>query len=438
MKTILVESHAVEYVHLNIIQRSGALYDPVGAEGTTYLAAQMLLRGTRRRSRAELDEALDQLGAELDVSVGRESVVIEGEVLSRNLEPFVELVGEALRVPSFDPEELGLIQRLSIAELEQIRDADPELCAELFDRHMWWRHPYGRPVKGTLETLPRIGREDVVAHHERHLAEPNLLVAAAGDVDEEQLTSLLSAHLSGLGGSRTVHAELPPEPQGRGIRVLLVDKPDRTQTQIRWGHPCIRANHPDTIPLMVGNTIFGGTFTARLMQEIREKRGWSYGAYSRVYGDRRTGSFVFSYYPSVEDTLPALAFGQEMFGQFVDEGVTEKELEATKSYLVNAFAFLVETPARRMWQAVQTELLERPHDFIDTYTARVAAVTREDVNRAVRAHLRPDDLSLTMVCTAEQVQEGVAALPGVREVRVVPYDVEWQEIAQATASSGLP
>ena len=437
MKTILVESHAVEYVHLNIIQRTGALYDPVGAEGTAYLAAQMLLRGTRRRSRAELDEALDQLGADLDVSVGRESVVIEGEVLSRNLEPFVALVGEALREPSFDESELGLIQRLSIAELEQIPDADPELCAEMSDRHMWGRHPYGRPVKGTLETLPKIGREDVVAHHERHLAEPHLLVAAAGDVDEERLTSLLSAHLSGLSGSQAPPVELPAEAQGQGIRALLVDKPDRTQTHVRWGHPCIRANHPDMLPLMVGNTVFGGTFTARLMQEIREKRGWSYGAYSRLYTDRRTGSLVFSYFPAVEDTLPALALGQELFGRFVDEGVTEAELEATKSYLVNAFAFMVETPARRMWQAVQTELLERPADFIDTYTARVAAVTRDDVNRVVRAHLRPDDLSLTVVCTAEQLQEGVAALPGVREVRVVPYDVEWQE-GPATAPSARP
>jgi zinc protease len=422
MKMILEESHAVPYVHVNVVLRSGALHDPEGLEGTAYLASQMLTRGTKTRSRAQFDEELDALGGELDVSVGRESVVLEGEVLSRNLEPFVALMGEALREPAFDPDELGLLRRLTIAELEQVRDSDGELCGEAFNRHMWGAHPYGRPAKGTVASLERIGQGELLARQRTHVVEPNLLVAAAGDVTQEQLARLVQEHLSGLGGEAPAEHPMPEPARGGGVRAQLVDKPERSQTQVRWGHPCVMANHPDVIPLSVGNTIFGGTFTARLMQEIREKRGWSYGAYSRLFADRRTGAVTISYQPAVEDTVASLELGHALFEALSARGVTAEELAFARSYLANAFAFQVETPARRMWQHVQIELLGRPANWLETYVSRISAVTLDEVNAALRAHLSPSDLALTVVCTADTIREGVAALPFVSDVSVVPYD----------------
>lgn len=428
MKTILVPNHTVGWVHLNVVLRSGALHDPAGLDGLAYVASQMLTRGTKRRSRAQFDEALDALGADLDVSVGRESVVLEGEVLARNLEPFVALLGEALREPALDPDELGLLIRLTEAELEQVRDSDADLCGEAFGRHMWGAHPFGRPVKGTLSTIAAVGAapEAIADHVARHVAQANMLVAAAGDVTAERLDALLAEHLRGLLAAAPAELPLVAPPTEPGVRALLVDKPERSQTQIRWGHPCIDAGSPDYFPLMVGNTIFGGTFTARLMQEIREKRGWSYGAYSRLFTDRRAGGIVLSYYPAAEDTAPALALGQQLFTDLVEGGVTDDELAFVKSYLVNGFPFQVETPARRMWQLAQIELLGRPADFLETYVERVAALTRDDVNRALREHLHPDRLALTVVCTAAPLQEAVAALPGVTSVRTVAYDEEWE------------
>lgn len=429
MKTILVESHAVGWVHLNVVLRSGALHDPAGAEGTAYLASQMLVRGTKRRTREQFDEALDAMGAELDVSVGRESVVLEGEVLSRNLDRFVALLGEALREPAMDPDELGLLVRLTQAELEQVRDSDADLCGDLFARHMWGPHPFGRPVKGTESTVGAIRQGDVAAFSRRHVAAPNVLIAAAGDVTRPHLDALLHEHLGSLDGPVPAEPPLGGLGHGAGVRVLLVDKPERSQTQVRWGHPCIAAGDPDYFPLMVGNTIFGGTFTSRLMQEIREKRGWSYGAYSRLFTDRRTGGVVMSYYPAAEDTVPALALGQQLFGDLVEHGVTDDELAFTKSFLVNGFPFQVETPARRMWQLAQIELLGRPADFLDTWVERVSSLTRDEVNRALRTHLHPDHLALAVVCTAEPLRDAIAALPGVRSVRTVPYDAEWSDPA---------
>lgn len=429
MKTILVESHAVGWVHLNVVLRSGALHDPTGAEGTAYLASQMLIRGTKRRTREQFDEAMDALGAELDVSVGRESIVLEGEVLSRNLDRFVELLGEALHEPAMDPDELGLLVRLTQAELEQVRDSDADLCGDFFARHMWGRHAFGRPVKGTESTVGNIPREATAAFAKAHVAAPNLLIAAAGNVSRIHLDALVQHNLGHLDGAAPAEPPLVAPEAPDGVRVLLVDKPDRSQTQVRWGHPCIAAGDDDYIPLMVGNTIFGGTFTARLMQEIREKRGWSYGAYSRMFTDRRTGGIVMSYYPAAEDTVPALALGQQLFTDLVDHGVTDDELAFTKSYLINGFPFQVETPARRMWQLAQIELLGRHADFLDTYVERVTALSRDDVNRALRAHLHPDRLALTVVCTADPLRDAIAALPGVTGVRTVPYDEEWTDPA---------
>ena len=424
MKTILVENHAVGWVHLNLVLRSGALHDPKGGEGLAYVASQLLTRGTKHRSREEFDEALDTLGAELDVSVGRESVVLEGECLARNLEPFVALLGETLREPALDPDELGLLQRLTLAELEQVRDSDADLCGEAFGPHMWGRHPFGRPVKGTERTVAAIDGAAVAAHVAAHVSGENMLVAAAGDVTRERLDALIAAHLGGLSAPPPVEPPVVAPPVEPGVRVLLVDKPDRSQTQVRWGHPCITAGDPDYFAMIVGTTIFGGTFTARLMQEIREKRGWSYGAYARLYTDRRAGGVVMSYYPAAEDTVPALALGQQLYGDLASGGVTEEELAFVKSYLVNGYPFQVETPARRMWQLAQNELLGRPADFLETYVARIEALTLDDVNGALARNLRPDCLALTVVCTAAPLQDAIAALPGVTELKVVPYDAE--------------
>jgi zinc protease len=427
MKPILVTDHTAGYVFFELVFQTGSVSDPPGLEGVAYHMASSLSLGTRRRSRAEFLDELDYLGASLDVAVFRESIVVEGEVITRNLEPFVALIGEMLTEPSFDSDELERSKRLTLAELEQVIDNDQSLCSIFHSRFLWRDHPYGRPGKGTRASVPRITRDDVVRAYERHITRPNLLVGAAGDIEADTLDDLLHRHLAGL-------SDRPAEPQHidvaaptPGLRVLLVDKADRNQTQVAWGQPTIHASHPDFFPLYVANTAFGGTFTARLMHEIREKRGWSYGAYSRLSVDRRTGVLSVRYYPASKDTLPALELGRSLLRDFAGQGLTEGEVEFSQSYLANAYPFRVETASKRLSQLIEVELLGHPPNYLDGYVEAVRAVSTAQANAAARAHVTPEDQALTVVCTAKEFERELRGWDGVTEVRVQPYDAEWPE-----------
>lgn len=431
MNVRLISDHAAPYAFFQVLFRVGALSDAPGQAGCAYLTAHALLHGTRHRDRATFMEELDQLGASLDVTVYRELIAFEGEVLSRHLPAFVALLAEALAEPAFDPEEVDKLKRRTIAELLQVSDSDDALCGYVHHVHAWGAHPYGRSAKGTPKSLEGLDIGDLKSFHSEYFNQSRALVAAAGDVTEGAARAFAEQVVGRLAQGTAEPVVVPPPRIAGGISVWLVDKPDRNQTQVIWGHPCIAAGHPDALALGVANTALGGTFTARLMHEIREKRGWSYGASSRVSGDRQAGSFSARYFPAMEDTPAALALGRELIEVFAEGGITADELAFSQSYLVNAFPFQVETAAKRLGTLLEAELVGRPADWVDTYERRVEAIALEEANAAVRRHVHPSGLALTVVCTAAPLRPVFDAWTGVNEVRVLPYDHFWDELLDA-------
>jgi zinc protease len=422
--------HTAGYVFFRVIFRGGSLLDPPGSPGLMVLAANAVLLGTRRRSRAEFLDALDELGASLDVAVYREQVAFEGEVLTRHLPAFVELLAEALAEPAFDPGEVERLARRTAAELEQVADSDEALVALAHHDHVFRGSAFARQTRGLPHTVVHVTAAQLREIWTQSISRTTAVVASAGDLTLEETERYGRIALAGV-GSAEVEIPAPPMPVlPAGLSILLVDKPDRTQTQVAWGHPCIPANHPDLLALSVANTALGGTFTARLMHEIREKRGWSYGAYSRISSDAIVGSFSARYYPATKDTLPALELGRQLLTDFAANGMRDEELEFTRSYLENSFPFVVETAAKRLTAQLEVEATGRPHDYLETYLDKLAQVTLAEANAAARAHIHPHALALTIVCTASDLEPALRAWPGVRELTVVPYDALWQAVEQ--------
>lgn len=412
------------YATLQLYFVEGSLTDPHGKEGLLYLTSQMLMRGTASYTQQELAEEIEVLGGGLDVSVGREHVVIEGDTLSRNLERFGELLREALGRPSFPQEEIDKLRRQTIAEIDERRDNDEELARHLFYQVLFQPDVSARPVRGTPESLRRISREDIVRCYERVFVTANLLVGAAGHVAADDLSALLDSRLAlPVGEARPDHTFDIRDPEH--VRVVLVDKPGRTQSQVFFGHSTLDATDPDYYPLLVGSTIYGGTFTARLSQEIREKRGWSYGAYSYLQARRHTGSFVVRFYPATADTAQALELALEMQRQLIDDGVDDEEVAFAKSYLVNHFPFRLQTPRKRLDEMLRVRLLGLPEDTTERFVERIEAVTTVQINHALRRHLKSSALTVMVVCTASEVRAAIEAIDRVDEVEVHPFDLDW-------------
>lgn len=423
---VLVEtSHALPLVSAVVAFRSGAAHDPAGREGLARITARMLRRGAEGYSANEIEETIDALGGELGVDVATSATSVHFEVIKRSLDRFVDLGATLLARPTFPVPELARLLREAEAELVDARDSDRSLCNRAFRRTLFAGHPYGRRVAGTIPTLRAITRDDVAAFYARHYTRRNAIVAISGDVEPDEAHAIAERLLAGLPEGEAIPDPVPdPEPRP-GRRLVFVDKPERTQTQMVIGGLGTDAHDPDHIALLVANTAFGGTFSSRLMQEVRAKRGWSYGASSRAGFDRHRDAFTMWTAPAAQDAAACLALELEMLAALRRDGITEDELTFVKRYLVRSHAFEIDTARKRVHQKLDEVLYDLPEGYHETYVQRVEAVTLEEANEAVRRRIPEDDLVIGVVGTHAEIGAAIAAaIPRLADVQVEPYDLE--------------
>jgi zinc protease len=247
----------------------------------------------------------------------------------------------------------------------------------------------------------------------------------AGDVAPDRAPQLARKLIAGLlpGPAATDQIAEPGMQPGR--RLLVVDKPERTQTQILVGTLGTSAHDADHVELVVANAVFGGTFTSRLVREVRSKRGWSYGASSRVSVDRHRQAWVMWTFPAAEDAAPCLKLTLDLLAMWLERGVLSSEVAFIKRYLVRSHAFEVDTATKRLHQALDVELLALPEDYYTAWVDRVRGVTPEGASAATKRRIRAEDLLIVVVGTASQVLEPLRdAVPQLAEARVVPFDAE--------------
>jgi zinc protease len=416
-------SHVIPLVDVEFVLTEGSVLDPPGREGLTRLSAQLVRRGPRGMTPEQFDEAIEALGATLAASVGASEMRFHGAVIRKNLEPYLALVARMIREPSLLESELERQKRKNQAELIELRDHDRALAGRAFRRHLFGDHPYGRPSSGTLETIASFERQEIVDHCARIFVTGNVLVGVAGDVAADELAPLLERSFGDLPTGVAPRVTLPPTTMREGRRVLLVDKPERSQTQVYVGTLGSKVGEPGYHALLASNTAFGGTFTSRLVQEVRAERGWSYGAGSKISADRERDAWTMWTHPAATQVIDCLALELELLDAWVEKGLEDAELERSKDYLVKSHAFDLETASKRLDPQLETAVYGLSLDWFPSYPERVRAVSSEEASAAVRARISPRDLSISLVATASpELERGLAALPGVRSVERIRFD----------------
>lgn len=422
---VVEESHGLPLVAFAVAFETGSYFDPVGKEGLFRFVGRMLRRGTKTLDAKALEAAIDRLGAELTVEVSHANMTLHGQVIRRNLEPFVKLVGDVLAEPAFAPDELERLRKKALAELVEARDNDRSLAQNAFRSAMFGDHSYGR--RSHARTLAAITADDVRETYRANALRENVSFGFAGDIDVAKAREIASGWLERLPSGRELpsFSELrdPAGPQGRSL--VIVDKPERTQTQILVGALGTSGHDDDHVPLMVGTAIFGGTFTSRLMREVRSKRGWSYGASARLNVERARHAFTMWTFPAATDAGKCLALELGLLEKLVSGGVSAKEVAFVKRYLVRSHAFEIDTPQKRMHQALDTHLLGLPADYHTGYVAKVLATSHEAVNAALARRIHPKDLGIVVVGTAKDIRADLEkAIPDLARVSVVPFDAD--------------
>jgi len=424
-QVFLESSDARPIVSVLVAFRSGSAHDPEGREGLGRITARMLRRGAEGWSAQRIEETVDALGGEFAADASPSATTVHFEVIRRSLDPLVDIVATLLAKPSFDEGELGRLKREAEAELIEARDSDRALASRAFRRTLFAGHPYGRRVSGTIAAIRAMEREDARAFYGRHYSRENAVVAISGDIDEAEGRAIAERLLAGLPAGERIADPVPPPAPKPGRHLVFVDKPERTQTQMVVGGLGTHAYDADHMPLLVANTAFGGTFTSRLMQEVRAKRGWSYGASSRVGFDRQRDAFTMWTAPAATDAAACLALEIDLFHAFREGGITEEELGFVKRYLVRSHAFEIDTARKRVHQRLEAELFDLPPGYHDRYLAHVEAVDVDAARAAVRARLSEDDLVIGVVGTHAEIGKAVEqAIPNLAGVTVAPFDLE--------------
>jgi zinc protease len=420
---LLETSRALPLVSISIGLKTGAVLDEPGKEGTTRLLSRLMRRTAGGLEAQVIDTRIDSLGGSLGADVAHSTMVFQATVISRSLNAFVDVLVDVLARPGLAAAELERLQRETLAELKDSLDDDRGIARRFFRRRFFGSHPYGRSVSGTPTTVPTISPADVQAVFQRSFVRENLVFAFSGDLDAAGAAQI-AQRISDALPSGSPPVDTTPEPVAvPGRRLVIVDKPDRTQTQILIGCLGSNARDADHVPLLVANTIFGGTFTARMTQEVRSKRGWSYGAYSNVPIDRQRQTFSMWTFPKADDAGPCLRLELDMLRELREKGVTKQELSWAKRYLVRSHAFAIDTAAKRVGLALDQALYDLPDDYYSRYLEHVQAVTLEQANASLQNRLSVDDILVTVVGTNSLIGDAVReAVVGLASAEVVPFD----------------
>lgn len=422
-KVFVESARTVPLVHLTISFRSGAFHDPPGKDGTARMMLRLLRRGADGLSAQEVERAIDMLGAELSVEASASTVTLGGSVIKRNLVPFVSLVRRIVGKPTFSTEELERLRRESTAELLEARDNDRHLASVAFRRAVFGEHAFGRGSSGRLTSIQAITHADIRAAYDLHFRQGNVVFGFAGDIDEADAKKHAEEIAAALQPGAGPDSRIPEPAPLTGRRLVFVDKPERTQTQILIGGLGTHPKDPDHVALAAATAVFGGTFTSRLMREVRSKRGWSYGASARIAIERARHAFQMWTFPAAEDAAACVELELDLLSTFVAEGITERETSFIKRYLTRSHAFDVDTAQKRLHQGLDVELLDLPADYHTAYLAHVAAVTRESACAAVKARLTAEDLVIAVVGTESQLRAGVEAkIARLADTKVIKFD----------------
>jgi zinc protease len=419
-RVLLVEKHEVPLVAFSARVRGGALGDPEGKEGVAALTAELLQKGAGARDARQFAEAVDSVGGMLSVYSGREALDISGQFMSRDTALMVELLADMLMRPRFEQAELDKTRERMVSELAAEKDGDLRgLIGTYFQAFHFGAHPYGRPVGGSEASLATLKREDVLAYAKAHLGGERLILSVVGDFDSKKLTKQLQAALGGWARASTPAPVAPPTQPTKGRRVLLVDKPDATQTYFWAGNTGIARTDPTRVDVNLANTVLGGRFTSLLNTALRIKSGLSYGAGSLVLTQTQPGPFAISSYTKTESTEQALDMALDVLARYRQEGMDDATLASAKAYVLGQFPPTLETSLQIASKLSELSFYGLDSSDVDGFASKVGSADKARIQSAIqRVMPPPEDLTLVLIGKASAIRDVARKYGAVTEMSI--------------------
>jgi zinc protease len=409
LRVVAVLHHEQPVVSMRMIVRAGSSLDPRDKLGMAQLTAALLTQGAADKTASQLNDEVDFIGGAMSAGAGTDLSFLNMVVMKDSFETGLRMLSDMARRPAFAAEEIERQRQQMLSGL-QVSFDDPEFIANaVFDRLVYGFHPYGLPATGTPATLAAITRDDIVAFHRRTFAPNNTILAVVGDVTADEAFEAVKKIFGGWERHEVIADTFiaAPDPTRR---LVIINKPDAVQTEIRVGHVGVKRNHPDYMALNLAIRILGGEGANRLHQVLRTSRGLTYGAQAEMDTNSESGSFEASTNTRSEATGEVLRLMVDEFWRLQRERVRERELGDAKAYMTGSFPLTIETPDAIATQVLNVLFYGLPIEELQSFRERVNAVTVDDIERVARLYLKPDRLSIVLVGNAAAFSSQLRAI----------------------------
>ncbi len=406
LQVIVLEQHKLPTFNMQMIVLSGGLADPQDEHGAAQFTAALLQEGTRTRNSKQIAEQADSLGATLGASSGLSStdtrVVASG--LTDNFDQIMELFADIILNPSFPADEFNKLKTRSLAQLRQQRSQPAFLANEMFAKVMYGAHPASRGSL-TAEEIQRMTPEVLRAFHALNYKPNNAVFAIVGDVKPAEIVARLEKTFGAWKRGDVPHATIPKVSATGPAKIYLINRASSVQTNLLLGSLTIERTDPDYYALDVMNEVVGGGASARLFLNLREDKGYTYGAYSRFSAGRYLGTFRANTEVRTEVTKGSMDELMYELKRIRDEKVPQEEFDRAKRTIIGSFALQLESPQALLNNIITQKLYNLASDYWDTYTRKIAALTPDDVQRVAKKYLDLSHLQIVAVGDASKITD---------------------------------
>src|SRR5688572_6660371 len=426
LKIYLVEAHNLPVVSANLVLRSGSAADPKDGPGLAGFTSAMLDEGTDKLDALAIANKIYALGATMNTGTTTDGSNASVRALKQNAREALEMLGDVVLTPAFPAKEIDRIRNDRLTALLQQRDQPFQTAVRVMNASLFGpTHPYGHTGLGTEEAIKKISREDMVAFYKASYSPKNAALVLVGDLTEAEARKMAQEAFGDWKGDATASA-VPPEGAVATSRVIIVDKPGSPQTALLAGQVGVARSNPDYEKLDVMNTILGGLFSSRINLNLREDKGYSYGAFSFIGQNRGVGPLMAGAAVRADVTGPSVEEVLKEVGKMRDAGVTDEELKMAKDSMVRSLPANFETTFSTAGTMAQIYMYDLPLNYYQTLPARVEAISRDDVGAVAKKYLTPDRMLIVAVGDKKVIEPQISKL----SLGTIAYrDADGKEIA---------
>src|SRR5688572_31019777 len=393
---VVVEDCRLPLISYRLAFRVGGAFDPPGLPGLTDLLAGLLPEGTESKTSREIAEEVARMGASLSAGATSDYTIVAGSTLSQFNDQILGLMAEVVLQPSFPENEVELAKQNTKESLRQQRAQPSFLASEMVSRMMYGDHPYAI-VAPTPESIDRSSREEFVKFHRTQFVPNNAVFIVVGDVKYEPIVQKLESLFSTWERGADLVTNFPAPPVRTSRTAYVVDRRGSAQSNIVVANSGILRTNPDYFPMLLMHTVLGANASSRLFMNLREEKGYTYGAYTNLDARRTAGTFRATAEVRTQVTGDSLKEFFYELNRIRSERVSEKEITDAKAYLTGVFPIRLETQEGLTDQLVQINMLRLPDDYLLVYRDRVQAVTLDEIQSVAQKYVKPDEAAVIIV-----------------------------------------